>query len=73
MPDATIDAFIDHGSAARTIDADPAGAAQTLERIGEVGVDIDAVANRLEDEGVSAFIKSFDDLVATLTEKSHTF
>ena len=67
LPDATLDAFIDHGSLARTVDANPEDAQSVLNRVAEVGVDLAAVANQLEDEGVSAFVKSFDDLLSSLT------
>jgi len=67
LPDATLEAFLDHGELARTVDADPATAQAVLDRVTDVGVDLEAVANRLEDEGVSAFVKSFDDLIESLT------
>ncbi|MDE0615175.1 MAG: transaldolase [bacterium] len=67
LPDATLEAFLDHGELARTVDADPASAQAVLDRVTDVGVDLEAVANRLEDEGVSAFVKSFDDLIESLT------
>jgi transaldolase len=35
-----------------------------------VGVDLDDVGRRLEDEGVAAFEKSFDELLATLGAKA---
>jgi len=73
MPDATIDAFIDHGTAARTIDTDPDAALSVLDRIGVAGVDIDDVGEKLENDGVASFTKSFDDLLATLTTKASTF
>ncbi len=67
LPDATLEAFLDHGQLARTVDADPAAAQAVLDRVTDVGVDLEAVAHRLEDEGVSAFVKSFDDLIESLT------
>ncbi|MXZ77558.1 MAG: transaldolase [Acidimicrobiia bacterium] len=67
LPDATLEAFLGHGELARTVDADPASAQAVLDRVTDVGVDLEAVANRLEDEGVSAFVKSFDDLIESLT------
>ncbi|WP_420638082.1 transaldolase [Candidatus Poriferisocius sp.] len=67
LPDATLEAFTDHGALARTVDADPDAARAVLARVGEVGVDLEEVARQLEDEGVSAFVKSFDDLLASLT------
>ena len=67
LPDATLEAFTDHGTLARTVDADPGSAQAVLAKVTEVGVDLEAVADRLEDEGVSAFVKSFDDLLESLT------
>jgi len=70
MPDATLDAFEDHGTVARTIDADPAAARAVLAAIEAAGVDLDDVGRRLEDEGVAAFEKSFDELLDTLGSKA---
>ena len=67
LPDATLEAFTDHGTLGRTVDADPDAAMAALDGVAEVGVDLEAVADRLEDEGVSAFVKSFDDLLESLT------
>lgn len=68
LPDATLEAFEDHGTVARTIDADLAGARRTLDHLAEVGIDMDDVAAVLEREGVASFAASFDDLIATLTD-----
>ncbi len=70
LPTATIDAFEDHGTVARTVDADVAGAESVLEQLASVGVDMDDVARVLETEGVAAFEKSFDDLLETLQQKA---
>ena len=67
LPDATLEAFTDHGALARTVDADPDAAHALLDRVTDIGVDLEAVADRLEDEGVSAFVKSFEDLLESLT------
>lgn len=73
LPDATLEAFDDHGRLARTVDADPAGAQRTWEAIAEAGVNLTAVAELLEREGVSSFQKSFDELLSALTAKSAEF
>ncbi len=70
MPTATIDAFEDHGTVARTVDADVGGAEAVLEGLASVGVDMDDVARVLETEGVAAFEKSFEDLLETLQQKA---
>ena len=71
LPDATIEAFDDHGTVARTIDVGVAEARRTLAALEAVGVDLADVSRVLEAEGVTAFVKSFDELLDTLTEKSH--
>ncbi|MGH9045176.1 MAG: transaldolase [Acidimicrobiales bacterium] len=70
MPEGTIAAFQDHGTLARAVDADPSEAAHTMAKIAEVGVDWEAVSERLEDEGVDAFAKSFDELMGKLSDKA---
>jgi transaldolase len=70
MPEATIDAFCDHGTAARTVDADLGGAEQVLAQLADLGVDLADVAQVLEDQGVSAFTKSFDELLDALGAKA---
>jgi transaldolase len=70
MPEATLDAFIDHGTIARTVDADPDEAQAVLDRVAAVGVDLDDVAHVLEAEGVAAFSKSFDELIDALGTKA---
>jgi transaldolase len=71
MPDGTIDAFLDHGTIARTIDADPASSASALSALADVGIDMEDVANTLEDEGVHSFAKSFDELLQILSDKAN--
>ena len=70
MPEATIEAFADHGTPARTVDADPAAAHLVLAQLREVGVDLDDVARVLEEQGVASFSKSFDELLDALGTKA---
>lgn len=70
MPEDTIAAFADHGTLQRTVDQNPAAAAEVLDRISSVGVDLEAVATQLEDQAVAAFTKSFDEALTLLEEKA---
>jgi transaldolase len=70
LPDNTIEAFEDHGVIARTVDAGVDDARAVMAQLVTVGVDIDDVTQRLEEEGVAAFAKSFDELLAALTVKA---
>jgi transaldolase len=72
LPDNTLAAFADHGTLARTIDADVVGARAVWADLAGVGVDMDDVADQLEREGVSSFQKSFDELITALEAKSDT-
>ncbi|HEX9683645.1 MAG TPA: transaldolase [Acidimicrobiales bacterium] len=72
LPDATLDAFVDHGVLARTVDAEETYL-DDLVAVASAGVDLDAVCAQLEDEGVAAFQKSFDEVLSALTRKAATF
>ena len=69
IPEATLDAFEDHGTLARTLDDDVEGARATWAAVGEL-VDLDDVSKVLEVEGVAAFEKSFDELLGVLTTRA---
>jgi transaldolase len=71
MPDATIEAFNDHGTVACTVDQGVDGAASVLKRIEGHGVSMEDVARTLEEEGVAAFVKSYDELVQALSDKAN--
>jgi transaldolase len=71
MPDATVEAFSDHGELARTVDADPDLARSHLDRLAQAGVDMEDVSRVLEEEGVAAFTKSYDELLQSLTDKAN--
>jgi transaldolase len=70
LPDATVEAFADHGTLARRVDADVDAADAAWRGIAEAGVDLDDVADRLERDGVSSFQKSFDELLGALTTRA---
>lgn len=70
MPDKTIEAFMEHGVIERTIDKDVEGAKAILDGLAEIGVEMSDVSRKIEDEGVAAFAKSFDELMQTLNDKA---
>jgi transaldolase len=69
LPDATLEAFEDHGTVARTVDAEPDEARRRWHLLGEL-VDLDEVARVLEAEGVASFEKSFDELLGVLERRA---
>src|SRR5207249_10775707 len=55
LPDATIEAFLDHGTLARTVDQGVNEARGVLDLLGPLGVDMKDVGVTLEQEGVASF------------------
>ena len=69
MPRPTIIAFLDHGTVARTIDTGVEEAAATMAALQAAGIDFQAVTDQLEEEGIAAFVKSFDSLLSGVASK----
>ncbi len=72
IPDSTLANFLDHGTVARTLDADVDEARAVLADIAALGIDLDEVAQLLEDQGVASFEKAFTALIESLEEKAKT-
>ena len=70
LPDATLEAFADHGTLARTIDQNIGVSRRQWAELAMNAIDVDEVAARLEAEGVASFIKSFDELIGVLEDKA---
>ena len=68
MPEGTIAAFQDHGTVARTVDADVEGARATVAALAGAGVSLDDVTHKLEVDGVKSFSDSFDSLIGTIRQ-----
>jgi transaldolase len=64
MPPATMDAFRDHGKVAPTLEANLAEARDAVNKLKAAGIDLLAVGEELQLEGVELFKKSFADLLA---------
>ena len=69
VPPETLDAFLDHGTAARTVDTDVEEARHQLARLAELGIELDGITSQLMVEGVDAFADSFDELMSGIAEK----
>ncbi|KAF9689033.1 hypothetical protein SADUNF_Sadunf01G0049800 [Salix dunnii] len=72
MPDQALQAFVDHGSVARTIDSNVSEAEGIYNALEKLGIDWGHVGNQLEVEGVDSFKKSFESLLDTLQEKANS-
>ncbi len=71
MPDATLDAFLDHGTVSRTVDKGLEEEKAAMAGLERAGIDMGQVAQTLEDEGVASFAKSFDELLQVLADKAN--
>ncbi len=69
LPPSTLNAFRDHGTVALTLDTQLATAQAHLERLADLGIDLDQVTDDLLEEGVQKFVKSFSDLLDAIGEK----
>lgn len=69
IPPATAQAFNDHGTCASTLSQSLEQAADEFATLKALGVDVDAAMIQLEDEGVAAFKKSFDNLLSAIQNK----
>ena len=68
MPDKTLAAFADHGVVQSMLDGDDGST--TLRAFADAGVDVDALAARLQKEGADAFVKSWHHLLDGIASKT---
>ncbi len=73
VPPQTYAAILDHGKPAFTVESELDSARKLLSEIGAAGVDMKWVLQKLEDDGVAAFEKSFDGLYTNLSKKRGEF
>jgi transaldolase len=69
MPQATLEAFADHGDATGFIDPDTGDTERLLRDAAAAGVDLPAITRELEHEGVQAFCDSYGELLACIEAK----
>lgn len=70
IPQDTLEAFMDHGSARESLPGDVQRAMAILENLRKIGIDIDGVCETLLRDGVAAFQKSFDSLLRAIEQKA---
>jgi len=69
VPPATLTAFLDHGTTAASLGEHLDQAQAQLQQLAELGIDLEAINQKLQEDGVAAFAKSFDSLIASVAEK----
>ena len=63
MPEATLKALADHGEIGQTLPARARDCDEVLAKFAKAGIDIDALAAQLQDEGAKSFVKSWNELM----------
>jgi transaldolase len=72
MPEATLKAVADHGKVDGVIAKDTSDSARTLEEFVRAGVNLNALAAQLQEEGATSFVKSWNDLLNVISSKTAT-
>jgi transaldolase len=70
MPEGTLNALSDHGEVGEMLAPDGGDCETVLASFAKAGIDVDALAARLQDEGAASFVKSWNDLMACIESKS---
>jgi len=71
MPDATLKAFSEHGHVAHVLSRTDENAETVMDRFEEVGIDVDALAEQLQREGIETFVTSWNELMSRIDTKAH--
>jgi transaldolase len=69
VPPKTLDAFRDHGHVHETLTENVGQAKADIAKLPDFGIDLDTITEKLQDDGVVAFSKSYDKLLAALRTK----
>ena len=70
MPEGTLKALADHGELGKILPADGGDCEQVLAQFAKAGIDVDALAAQLQEEGAKSFVKSWNDLMTVIVSKS---
>ena len=69
MPEATLKALATHNELVELLPADGGNSEEVLGQFAQEGIDINALADQLQDEGTESFVKSWNDLMAVISSK----
>lgn len=69
MPEPTLKAFADHGELGDLVPADGGNAEAVLQEFADAGIDVAALAARLQEEGKASFVKSWEDLLHSISSQ----
>ncbi len=70
MPEGTLNALAEHGEVEGILPAHGGDCEEVLTRFAKAGIDIDALAAQLQDEGARSFVKSWKELMGCIASRS---
>jgi transaldolase len=70
MPEGTLNALAEHTDLGPLLPADGGDCEEVLAKFAKAGIDVDALAAQLQEEGAKSFVKSWNDLMAVIASKS---
>jgi transaldolase len=70
MPEGTLNALAAHSELGALLPADGGDCEAVLAQFARAGIDVDALAAQLQDEGAKSFVKSWHDLMEVIASKS---
>ncbi len=73
VPPNTLDAILDHGTAASTVDQNVDEARAQIAQLAKLGIDLDVVTEQLQKDGVDSFAADFDTLMQSIADKAAKF
>ena len=69
MPEGTLKALAEQTDVGELLPVDGGDCEEVIAEFARAGIDVDALAAQLQDEGASSFVKSWEDLMAVFTSK----
>jgi transaldolase len=72
MPEGTLKALADHGEISEIMSADGGACEAVLDQFAKAGIDVDALAAKLQEEGAKSFVDSWNELMGVIASKCAT-
>lgn len=71
IPMETLEAYRDHGNPEDRLEQDVTKATRTMEKLKEIGINIDELTQKLEDEGIEKFNKPYEKLLKAIDDQKN--
>ena len=73
IPPKTMDAFRDHGKVENRLEAGLQDAQSTLDTLNQLGINLNEITDKLEEDGVASFSEAFDRLLNAIDSESSKY